>query len=120
MIKSYLKVIVVVVAAAATITILVTSILPPTSVLAENGVIQIQIRGAGVGDNLKISAYTDRDSWEWRDSFTIGDSLVKQVNGVSIGDIINVCVINFKDGKENCNSGTFNNNGSVEINIDMG
>ena len=117
MIKSYLKVIVVV---AATITILVTSILPPTSVLAENGVIQLQIRGAGVGDNLKISAYTDRDSWEWRDSFTIGDSLVKQVNGVSIGDIINVCVIHFKDGKENCNSGTFNNNGSVEINIDMG
>src|SRR5678815_2859357 len=87
MIKSYLKVIVVVAAAAATITIVVTSILLPTSVLAENGVIQIQIRGAGVGDNLKISAYTDRDSWEWRDSFTIGDNLVKQVNGVSIGAV---------------------------------
>lgn len=113
--KSYLKVIVV-----ATITIVVTSILLPTSVLAENGVIQIQIRGAGVGDNLKISAYTERDSWEWRDSFTIGDNLVKQVNGVSIGDIINVCVINFKDGREDCDSGTFNNNGSVEINIDVG
>lgn len=113
--KSYLKVIVV-----ATITIVVTSILLPTSVLAENGIIQIQIRGAGVGDNLKISAYTERDSWEWRDSFTIGDNLVKQVNGVSIGDIINVCVINFKDGREDCDSGTFNNNGSVEINIDVG
>lgn len=113
--KSYLKVIVV-----TTITIVVTSILLPTSVLAENGVIQIQIRGAGVGDNLKISAYTERDSWEWRDSFTIGDNLVKQVNGVSIGDIINVCVINFKDGREDCDSGTFNNNGSVEINIDVG
>jgi hypothetical protein len=113
--KSYHKVIVVV-----TITILVTSVLLPTSVFAENGVIQIQIRGAGVGDNLKISAYTDRDSWEWRDSFTIGDNLVKQVNGVSIGDIINVCVINLKDGREDCDSGTFNNNGNVKINIDVG
>ena len=113
--KSDHKVIVV-----ATIAILVTSVLLPDSVFAENGVIQIQILGAGVGDNLKISAYTDRDSWEWRDSFTIGDNLVKQVNGVSIGDIINVCVINFKDGREDCDSGTFNNNGSVEINIDVG
>lgn len=104
----------------ATITILVTSVLLPDSIFAENGVIQIQILGAGVGDNLKISAYTDRDSWEWRDSFTIGDNLVKQVKGVSIGDIINVCVINFKDGREDCDSGTFNNNGSVEINIDVG
>jgi len=104
----------------ATITILVTSVLLPDSVFAENGVIQIQILGAGIGDNLKISTYTDRDSWEWRDSFTIGDNLVKQVNGVSIGDIINVCVINFKDGREDCDSGTFNNNGSVEINIDVG
>ena len=42
------------------------------------------------------------------------------MNGVSIGDIINVCVINFKDGREDCDSGTFNNNGSVEINIDVG
>ena len=112
--KSDHKVIVV-----ATITILVTSVLPD-SVFAENGVIQIQILCAGLGDNLKISAYTDRDSWEWRDSFTIGDNIVKQVNGVSIGDIINVCVINFKDGREDCDSGTFNNNGSVEINIDVG
>ena len=112
--KSDHKVIVV-----ARITILVTSVLLPASVFAENGVIQIQILGAGVGDNLKISAYTDRDSWEWRDSFTIGDHLVKQVNGVSIGDIINVCVINFKDGREDCDSGTFNNNGSGEINIDV-
>ena len=113
--KSDHKVIVV-----ATITILVTLVLFPSNVFAENGVIQIQIRGAGVGDNLKISAYTDRDSWEWRDSFTIGDNLVKQVNGVSTGDIINVCIINFKDGKEDCDSGTFNSNDSVEINIDVG
>src|SRR5918993_4749168 len=104
----------------ATITILVTSVLLPDSIFAENGVIQIQILGAGVGDNLKISAYTDRDSWEWRDSFTIGDNLVKQVKGVSIGDIINVCVINLKDGKEDCDSGTFNSNGIVEMNIDVG
>ncbi|HEU5461359.1 MAG TPA: hypothetical protein VFU79_03710 [Nitrososphaeraceae archaeon] len=103
-----------------TITILVTLVLFPSNVFAENGIIQIQIRGAGVGDNLKISAYTDQDSWEWRDSFTIGDTLVKQVNGVSTGDIINVCIINFKDGREDCDSGTFNSNGSVEINIDVG
>ena len=113
--KSDHKVIVV-----ATITILVTLVLFPSNVFAENGVIQIQIRGAGVGDNLKISAYTDQNSWEWRDSFTIGDNLVKQVNGVSTGDIINVCIINFKDGREDCDSGTFNSNGSVEINIDVG
>ena len=104
----------------ATITILLTLVLFPSNVFAENGVIQIQIRGAGVGDNLKISAYTDQNSWEWRDSFTIGDNLVKQVNGVSTGDIINVCIINFKDGREDCDSGTFNSNGSVEINIDVG
>jgi hypothetical protein len=42
------------------------------------------------------------------------------VNGVSIGDIINVCVINLKDGREDCDSGTFNNNGNVKINIDVG
>jgi hypothetical protein len=42
------------------------------------------------------------------------------VNGVSSGDIINVCVINVKDGIEDCNSGTFNSNGTVEINIDFG
>jgi hypothetical protein len=104
----------------ATITILLTLVLFPSNIFAENGVIQIQIRGAGVGDNLKISAYTDQNSWEWLDSFTIGDNLVKQVNGVSTGDIINVCIINFKDGREDCDSGTFNSNGSVEINIDVG
>ena len=104
----------------ATITILLTLVLFPSNIFAENGIIQIQIRGAGVGDNLKISAYTDQNSWEWRDSFTIGDNLVKQVNGVSTGDIINVCIINFKNGREDCDSGTFNSNGSVEINIDVG
>ena len=49
-----------------TITILVMLLLP-SSLFAEDGVIQIQIRGAGIGDNLKISAYTVQDSWEWRD-----------------------------------------------------
>ena len=39
----------------ATITILVILVFFPSNVFAENGVIQIQIRGAGVGDNLKIS-----------------------------------------------------------------
>ena len=114
--KSGHKVIVV-----ATITILAISFLLSSNVFAEeNGVIQIQIRGAGIGDNLKISAYTVQNSWEWNDHFTIGDNLVKQVNGVSSGDIINVCVINLKDGKEDCSSGTFNSNGIVKINIDIG
>jgi hypothetical protein len=103
-----------------TITILVILLLLPSSLFAEDGVIQIQIRGVEIGDNLKISAYTVQDSWEWRDSFTIGDNLVKEVNGVSNGDIINVCVINLKDGKEDCDSGTFNSNGIVEINVDVG
>ena len=103
-----------------TITILVVLLFLPSSLLAEDGVIQMQIRGVGIGDNLKISAYTVQDSWEWRDSFTIGDNLVKEVNGVSSGDIINVCVINLKDGKEDCVSGTFNSNGIVEMNIDVG
>jgi hypothetical protein len=102
------------------ITILVILFPLPSSVLAEDGFIQIQIRGAGIGDNLKISAYTTQDSWEWRNSFTIGDTLVKQVNGISIGDIVNVCIINLIDEKENCSSGIFNSNGIVEINIDVG
>jgi len=71
-------------------------------------------------NDLKISAHTDRDSWEWNDTFTIGDNIVKQVNGISSGDIINVCIINLNDGKESCSSGTFNSNGSVEVNIDVG
>ena len=115
--KSGNKVIVV-----ATITILaIILFLLPSNVFAEeNGVIQIQIRGAGIGDNLKISAYTFQNSWEWNDTFTIGDNLVKQVNGVSNGDILNVCIINLKDGKEGCSSGTFNSNRIVKINIDIG
>jgi hypothetical protein len=49
---------------------------------------------------LKISDYTDRDFWKWRDSFTTGNNLAKQVNGGSFEDIINVCIINFKDVRE--------------------
>jgi hypothetical protein len=115
MIKNGNKVIVI-----ATTTLLITLILLPSTVFAENGVIQIQIHGAGIGDNLKISAHTDRGSWEWNDTFTIGDNLVKQLNGISSGDIINVCIINLNDGKEACSSGTFNSSGSVEVNIDVG
>jgi hypothetical protein len=103
-----------------TITILLISFLLPSGVFAENGIIQIQIRGAEIGDHLKISAYTVQHSWEWNDRFTIGDNLVKQVNGVSSGDILNLCIINLKDGKEDCSSGTFNSNGIVKINIDIG
>ena len=115
--KSGNKVIVV-----ATIKILaIISFLLPSSVFAEeNGFIQIQIRGAGIRDNLKISAYTFQNSWEWNDTFTIVDNLVKQVNEVSSGDIINVCIINLKDEREGCSSGTFNSNRIVKINIDLG
>jgi hypothetical protein len=105
----------------ATITILAISFLFSSGVFAEeNGVIQIQIQGARIGDNLKISAYTFQNSWEWNDTFTIDNTFVKQVNGVSSGDIINVCVINLKDGKEGCSSSTFNSNRIVKINIDIG
>ena len=104
-----------------TITILTISFLLPSNVFAEEkGVIQIQIRGAGIGDNLEISAYTFQNSWEWNDTFTIDENLVKQVNGVSSGDIINVCIINLKDEREGCSSGTFNSNLIVKINIDLG
>lgn len=36
------------------------------------------------------------------------------------GDILNVCIINLKDNREDCSSGTFNNDGVVKINIDLG
>ena len=62
----------------ATSTLLVMLILFPCTVFAENGIIQIQIHGVGIGDNLKISAHTDRASWEWNETFTIGDNLVKK------------------------------------------
>ena len=114
MIKSYNKVIVI------TTTLLIMLISIPSTIFAENGIIQIQIRGAGIGDNLKISAYTDLGSWEWNDTFTMGDNLVKHVNGISSGNIINLCVIKLNDGKEACTSGTFNSNGSVKVNIDLG
>lgn len=104
----------------ATISLLIMLILLPSTSFAENGIIQIQIRGAGIGDNLKISAHTDLGSWEWNDTFTMDDNLVKQVNGISSGDIINICVIKLNDGKEACTSGTFNSNGNVEVNIDVG
>ncbi|MFB5601143.1 MAG: hypothetical protein ACE5SW_13060 [Nitrososphaeraceae archaeon] len=112
---SGLKVIVIV-----TITILVVSFLLPFNVSANNGTIQIQIHGAGIGDNLETSAYTFQNSWQWNDTFTIGDNFFKQVDGVFSGDILNVCIINLKDNREDCSSGTFNNDGVVKINIDLG
>lgn len=110
-----IKVIVVV-----TITILVVSFLLPFNVSANNGTIQIHIHGARIGDNLETSAYTFQNSWEWNDTFTIGDNFFKQVDGVYSGDILNVCKINLKDKREDCSSGTFNNDGVVKINIDLG
>jgi hypothetical protein len=102
-----------------TITILAIPFLFSSIVFAENGVIQLQIRGAGIGDNLKISAYTFQNSWEWNDTFTISNNLVKQVDEVSIGGVLNLCVINLQEVKEGCSSGTFNSDGIVKINIDL-
>jgi hypothetical protein len=105
----------------AIIAILSISLLFPSSVFAEeNGVIQIQIHGSEIGDNLKISAYTFQNSWEWNYTLTIDNTFVKKLNGVSIGEIVNVCVINLKEGKEGCSSGTFNSNHIVKIDIDIG
>jgi hypothetical protein len=112
--KSSQKIIVV-----TTITILAISFLLSSIVFGENGIIQIQLQGAGIGDNLKISAYTFQNSWEWNDTFTISNNLVKQVDDVSIGDVLNLCLINLKEVKEGCSSGTFNSDGIVKINIDL-
>ena len=101
-----------------TITILAISFLYISKVFAEgNGVIQIQLQGPKIGDNMEISAYTFQNSWKWNDTFTIDNTFVKHVNKVSEGDIINVCVKDLKEGKESCSSGTFNNNNIVNINI---
>ena len=107
--------------AVTTLTILVISFLYTSNVFAEgNGIIQIQIQGPKIGDNLKISAYTFQNSWEWNDTFTIDNTFVKQVDKVSEDDIVNVCVKDLKEGKESCSSGTFNNNSIVNINIKIG
>lgn len=100
--------------------ILAISLPLPFSVFAVNGTIQIQIDGAEIGNILKTSAFTFQNSWEWNDTFNIGNNLIKQVDGVSSGDILNVCIINLKDKREGCSSGTFNSDGIVRINIDLG
>jgi hypothetical protein len=107
--------------AVTTLTILAISFLYTSNVFAQgNGVIQIQIQGPKIGDNLKISAYTFQNSWEWNDTFTIDNTFVKQVDKVSDGDIVNVCVKDLKEGKEGCSSGTFNSNSIANINIEVG
>jgi len=104
-----------------TITILSLSLLYTSNVFAEeNGVIQIQMQGAKIGDNMEISAYTFQNSWKWNYTFTIDRTFVKQVDKVSEGDIVNVCVKDLKGGKESCSSGTFNSNIIVNINIKFG
>ena len=104
------------------VTIIILVLLSPfsISVFAVNGTIQIQIDGAEIGNILKTSAFTFQNSWEWNDTFNIGNNLIKQVDGVSSGDILNVCIINLKDKREGCSSGTFNSDGIVRINIDLG
>ena len=103
-----------------TITILAISFLYISNVFAEgNGVIQIQLQGPKIGDNMEISAYTFQNSWKWNDTFTIDNTFVNHVNKVSEGDIVNVCVKDLKEGKESCSSGTFNSNNIVNININF-
>jgi len=107
--------------AVTTLTILAISFLYTSNGFAQgNGVIQIQIQGPKIGDNLKISAYTFQNSWEWNDTFTIDNTFVKQVDKVSDGDIVNVCVKDLKEEKEGCSSGTFNSNSIANINIEVG
>ena len=101
------------------ITISVISLLLPLTAFAENGTIQIQIQGAGIGDNLKTSAYTFQKSWEWNDTFALGDRFVKQVDGITSGEILNVCILKLQEKREDCSSGIFDNNGIVNINIDL-
>jgi hypothetical protein len=104
-----------------TLTILTTSFLYTSNVFAEgNGDIQIQIQGPKIGDNLKISAYTFQNSWEWNDTFTIDNTFIKQVYKVTDGDIVNVCVKDLKEDKEGCSSGTFDSNNIANINIKVG
>ena len=103
-----------------TITVLWTLVLFPTNVFAQSGDLYINIRGAFLGDNLKVSANTDRYSWEWRDTFIIGENFYKRVSGVSPGDEINVCVENFNTGVEDCDSGSFNNNLSADVFVNIG
>ena len=104
-----------------TITILAISFLYISKVFAEgNGVIQIQLQGPKIGDNMEISAYTFQNSWKWNYTFTIDRTFVKQVDKVSEGDIVNVCAKDLKGGKESCSSGTFNSNIIVNINIKFG
>ena len=102
-----------------TITVLWTLVLFPTNVFAQTGDLYIHIRGASLGDNLKVSAQTDQRSWEWRDMFIFAEYFYKSVSGVSSGEEINVCVTNFNTGTEDCDSGTFNNNLSADVFVNI-
>ena len=103
-----------------TITVLWTLVFFPTNVFAQSGDLYIHIRGASLGDNLKVSAQTDQYSWEWRDTFIFAEHFYKSVSGVSPGEEINVCLTNFNTGAEDCDSGTFNNNFSADVYVNIG
>ena len=103
-----------------TITVLWTLVFFPTNVFAQSGDLYIHIRGASLGDNLKVSAQTDQRSWEWRDTFIFAEHFYKSVSGVSPGEEINVCLTNFNTGAEDCDSGTFNNNLSADVFVNIG
>ena len=103
-----------------TITALSTLVIFPTNAFAQTGDLYIHIRGASLGDNLKVSAQTDQMSWEWRDMFIFAEYFYKSVSGVSGGEEINVCVTNFNTGTEDCDTGTFNNNLSADVFVNIG
>lgn len=104
-----------------TITVLSTLVIfPTTNAFAQKGDLYIHIRGATLGDNLKVSAQTEKYSWEWRDMFIFAEFFYKSVSGVSPGDKINVCVTNFNTGTEDCDTGTFNNNLSADVFVNIG
>ena len=104
-----------------TITVLWTLILFPIPVVGQSGDLYIHIHGASLRDNLKVSAQkADEYSWEWRDTFIFAGHFYKSVSGVSPGDEINVCLTNFNTGAEDCDSGTFNNNLSADVFVNIG
>lgn len=102
------------------VTIMILWTFITTNAFAQSGDLYIHIRGASLGDNLKVSANTDQYSWEWRDTFIFAEHFYKAVCRVSPGDEINVCITNFSTGAEDCDTGTFNNNLSADVYVNIG
>jgi hypothetical protein len=66
-----------------------------------------------------VSAQTDQYYWDWRDTFIFAEHFYKKCIWVSAGEKINVCVTNFNIRTEDCDSGTFNNNLSADVFVNI-